>query len=100
MNHTSPRRRRRKKKDHEKILEIIVENFPKLGKEIIMQVQKTQTEGPKMSQSWFDLLVGTAGFWVQGSPWLVPACSLVSWVLTGQTAGLQWAYDWYSVAGG
>ena len=31
-----------KKKDHEKILEIIVENFPKLGKEIIMQVQETQ----------------------------------------------------------
>ena len=30
------------KKDHEKILEIIVENFPKLGKEIIMQVQETQ----------------------------------------------------------
>ena len=31
-----------KKKDHEKILEIIVENFPKLGKEIITQVQETQ----------------------------------------------------------
>ena len=30
-----------KKKDHEKI-EIIVENFPKLGKEIITQVQETQ----------------------------------------------------------
>ena len=30
------------KKDHEKILEIIVENFPKLGKEIITQVQETQ----------------------------------------------------------
>ena len=31
-----------KKKDHEKILEeIIVENFPKLGKEIITQVQET-----------------------------------------------------------
>ena len=42
MNHTSPRRRRRKKKDHEKILEIIVENFPKIGKEIITEVQKTQ----------------------------------------------------------
>ena len=29
-----------KKKDHEKILEdIIVENFPKMGKEIITQVQ-------------------------------------------------------------
>ena len=32
-----------KKKDHEKILEeIIVENFPKMGKEIITQVQDTQ----------------------------------------------------------
>ena len=32
-----------KKKDHEKILEeIIVENFPKTGKEIITQVQETQ----------------------------------------------------------
>ena len=32
-----------KKKDHKKILEeIIVENFPKMGKEIITQVQETQ----------------------------------------------------------
>ena len=32
-----------KKKDHEKILEeIIVENFPKIRKEIITQVQETQ----------------------------------------------------------
>ena len=32
-----------KKKDHEKILEeIIVENFPKMGKEIINRVQETQ----------------------------------------------------------
>ena len=32
-----------KKKGHEKILEeIIVENFPKIGKEIITQVQETQ----------------------------------------------------------
>ena len=32
-----------KKKDHENILEeIIVENFPKMGKEIITQVQETQ----------------------------------------------------------
>ena len=32
-----------KKKDHEKILEeIIVENFPKMGTEIITQVQETQ----------------------------------------------------------
>ena len=33
-----------KKKDHEKILEeIIVEKFPKMGKEIIPQVQETQS---------------------------------------------------------
>ena len=31
-----------KQKDQEKILEIIVENFPKMGKEIIIQVQETQ----------------------------------------------------------
>ena len=32
-----------KKKDHEKTLEeIVVENFPKMGKEIITQVQETQ----------------------------------------------------------
>ena len=32
-----------KKKDHEKILEeIIVENFPKMGKEIIIQFQEAQ----------------------------------------------------------
>ena len=32
-----------KKKDHKKILEeIIVENFPEMGKEIITQVQETQ----------------------------------------------------------
>ena len=30
-----------KKKEHEKILEIIVENFPKMGKEIVTQVQET-----------------------------------------------------------
>jgi len=41
LNHRSPRRRRQK--DHETILEeIIVENFPKTGKEIITQVQETQ----------------------------------------------------------
>ena len=32
-----------KKKDHEKMLEeIVVENFPKMGKEIVTQVQETQ----------------------------------------------------------
>ena len=39
MNHRSPRRQ----KGHEKILEeIIAENFPKMGKEIVTQVQETQ----------------------------------------------------------
>ena len=37
----SQKKKKIKKKDHEKILEIIVENFPKLGKEIVMQVQET-----------------------------------------------------------
>ena len=42
MNHKSPEEED-KKKDHEKILEeIIVENFPKIGKKIITQVQETQ----------------------------------------------------------
>ena len=43
-NHRNPRRRRqKKKKSHEKILEeIIVENLPKMGKEIATQVQETQ----------------------------------------------------------
>ena len=35
-----------KKKDHEKILEIIVENFPKMGKEII-----TKSKKPRESQT-------------------------------------------------
>ena len=36
-------KKKTKKKDHEKILEeIIVENFPKVGKEIITQVRETQ----------------------------------------------------------
>ena len=39
-----------KKKDHEKILEeIIVENFPKMGKEIITQVQETQRVPKKIN---------------------------------------------------
>ena len=42
MNHRSPRRKD-KKKGHKKILEeIIVENVPKMGKEIATQVQETQ----------------------------------------------------------
>ena len=39
-----------KKKDHEKILEeIIVENVPKMGKEIITQVQETQRVPNRMN---------------------------------------------------
>ena len=39
MNHRSPRRRQ---KGHEKILEIIANNFPKMKKEITTQVQEIQ----------------------------------------------------------
>ena len=40
------------KKDHEKIPEeIIVENFPKMGKEIITQVQETQRVPNKINPS-------------------------------------------------
>ena len=39
-----------KKKDHEKILqEIMAENFPKMGKEIIAQVQETQRVPNRMN---------------------------------------------------
>ena len=42
-----------KKKDHEKILqEIIVENFPKIGKEIITQVQDTQRVPNRINSRW------------------------------------------------
>ena len=47
-NHRSPRRRRQK--DHEKILEIIVEKFPKVRKEIAAQIQKNP-ESPKQDKS-------------------------------------------------
>ena len=40
-----------KEKDHEKILEeIIIENFPKMGKKIITQVQETQRVPNRISQ--------------------------------------------------
>ena len=40
-----------KKKGHEKILEeIIVENFPKMGKEIVTQVQETQRVPNRINQ--------------------------------------------------
>ena len=50
-NHRSPRRRRQK--DHEKIPEeIIVENFLKMGKEIITQVQETQRVSNRINPRW------------------------------------------------
>ena len=39
-----------KKKDHEKILEIIVENFPKMGKEIINHPSPRNPESPKQDK--------------------------------------------------
>ena len=42
-----------KKKDYEKILEeIIVENFPKMGKEIATQVQETQRVLNRINPKW------------------------------------------------
>ena len=42
-----------KKKDHEKILkEIIVENFPKMGKEIATQVQEAQGVPNRINRRW------------------------------------------------
>ena len=42
-----------KKKDHEKVLEkIIVEKFPKMGKEIITQVQETQRVPNRINPRW------------------------------------------------
>ena len=42
-----------KKKDHDKILEeIIVENFPKTGKEIATQVQETQRVPNRINPRW------------------------------------------------
>ena len=50
LNHRSPIRNR-PKKGHEKIFEeIIVENFPKMGKEIATQMQETQTWYPKQDK--------------------------------------------------
>ena len=39
-----------KNKGHEKILEIIVENFPKMGKEIITQIQETQRVSNRINE--------------------------------------------------
>ena len=42
-----------KKKDHEKILEeIIAENLPKMGKEIVTQVQETQRVPSRINPRW------------------------------------------------
>ena len=43
LHYRGPRRRREREKGHEKIFEeIIVENFPSMGKEIVNQVQEAQ----------------------------------------------------------
>ena len=39
-----------KKKGHEKVLEIIVENFPKMGVEIATQVQETQKVSSRINR--------------------------------------------------
>ena len=41
---------KKKKKGNEKILEIIVENFPKMGKEIATQAQETQRAPNRITQ--------------------------------------------------
>ena len=42
-----------KKKGHEKILEeIIIENFPKMGKEIVTQVQETERVPNRINPRW------------------------------------------------
>ena len=41
-----------KKKVHEKILEIIVENFPRMGKEIITQIQESQRVPNRVNPRW------------------------------------------------
>ena len=49
-NYRSPRRR--KKKGHENLFEeILVENFPKMGKEIATQVQETQRVSNRINPS-------------------------------------------------
>ena len=42
MNYRGPRRRREKKGTEKIFEEIIVENFPNMGKEILSQVQEMQ----------------------------------------------------------
>ena len=42
MNYRGPRRRREKKRSEKIFEEIIVENLPKMGKEIVNQVQEAQ----------------------------------------------------------
>ena len=42
MNYRGPRRRRDKKRTEKILEEIIVENFPNIGKEIVNQVQEVQ----------------------------------------------------------
>ena len=43
LNYRGPRRRREKEKSEKIFEEIIVENFPNMGKEIVNQVQEAQS---------------------------------------------------------
>ena len=51
LNYRSPRRRQ-KERPWEKLEKIIVENFPKMGKEIISQVQETQRVPNRINPRW------------------------------------------------
>ena len=51
LNHRCPRRRKQKER-HDKILEIIAENFPKTGKEIAIKVQETQRVPNRINPRW------------------------------------------------
>ena len=50
MNYRGPRRRREKKGTEKIFEEIIVENFPNMGKEIVSQVQEAQRVPYKISK--------------------------------------------------
>ena len=53
LNYRNPRRRRQKERPWEnRVEEIIVENFPKMGKEIATQVQETQRVPNRINPRW------------------------------------------------
>ena len=51
-NHRNSRRRRQKERPWENTEEIIVENFPEMGKEIITQVQETHRIPNRINPRW------------------------------------------------